>query len=228
MPKYPRYQDYFIRNGEMVGEFEEMYRDFGDPWHQTDIETFASDKAVGINLLRKLLHLTGRRRALEIGCGFGHYVHRIAEAGYEATGIDIAPTAVAKARDRYPACSFHAGSIDQHEFVKSLEPDVIVMAEVTWYVLERLRPFVEFLRREMPRTRLLHLLSFYAPGEQKYGCGYFTNLDEAVRFFGMNCLEAGEVRLLTGQRRTWFLGEWDDGLRDAWATASGIAKPEHG
>lgn len=33
--KYQRYQDYVIRDGRLVGEFEEMYRDFDDPWGQS-------------------------------------------------------------------------------------------------------------------------------------------------------------------------------------------------
>ena len=28
MPKYERYQDYVIRDGRLIGEFEQMYRDF--------------------------------------------------------------------------------------------------------------------------------------------------------------------------------------------------------
>ena len=31
LTKYSRYQDYVIKNGRLVGEFDEMYRDFDDP-----------------------------------------------------------------------------------------------------------------------------------------------------------------------------------------------------
>ena len=54
MPKYERYQDYVIQDGRLIGEFEQMYQDFDDPWHQTVHEQFASEKAVGINLLSRL------------------------------------------------------------------------------------------------------------------------------------------------------------------------------
>ena len=27
------YQDYVIKNGELVGDFNGMYREFDDPWH---------------------------------------------------------------------------------------------------------------------------------------------------------------------------------------------------
>ena len=30
-----RYQDYVIKNGKFVGEFEKMYQNHEDPWNQT-------------------------------------------------------------------------------------------------------------------------------------------------------------------------------------------------
>lgn len=48
-----KYQDFVIRNGEFVGEFEEMYQRFEDPWEQTKRELYSSDKAVALNLIQK-------------------------------------------------------------------------------------------------------------------------------------------------------------------------------
>ena len=75
-PKYSRYQDYVIRDGRFVGEFEEMYLDYEDPWHQTQRELWASDKAVALNLIRKV----GAKRVMEVGCGLGRFTKRIAVA----------------------------------------------------------------------------------------------------------------------------------------------------
>src|SRR3954466_8049013 len=41
-------------------------------------------------------------RALVPGCGRGHEVALAGEHGLDATGLDIAPTATAEARARYP------------------------------------------------------------------------------------------------------------------------------
>ena len=43
MTKYSRYQDYVIKDGVIIGEFEEMYQDFNDPWEQTTKEKSACD-----------------------------------------------------------------------------------------------------------------------------------------------------------------------------------------
>ena len=54
-----------------------------------------------------------RGRALVPGCGRGHEVALAVEHGLDATGLDIAPTAVAKARALYPhlAECFVTGSL---------------------------------------------------------------------------------------------------------------------
>jgi hypothetical protein len=54
-----------------------------------------------------------RGRALVPGCGRGHEVALAVEQGLEATGLDIAPTAVAEARALYPQLTgrFVTGSL---------------------------------------------------------------------------------------------------------------------
>jgi SAM-dependent methyltransferase len=218
MPKYSRYQDYVIRDGRFVGEFEQMYRDHEDPWRESETEAFASEKAVGLNLMARLRARHGARRVVELGCGFGHYTARIAAAGFEATGIDISETAIEKARARHPGLHFAPGRSDDHALLESLQPDVIVMAEITWYMLDGLRGFLDFLRTELPRTYLLHMLTTYPPGVQKYGADYFTDLEGMRRFFGMRYLESGEVHGAQSSR-TWFLGAWSEEAERAWHAA---------
>lgn len=218
-PKYERYADYVIRDGRLVGEFEQMYRDYDDPWHQTVRERFASEKAIALNLLERLNHEFGVRRVIELGCGLGHFTNRIAELGLEVTGLDVSETAITKARVAYPRIPFQVARFNDFEILRSLTPDVIVMAEVTWYVLDDLRTFRSFIRDEFPGTFLLHSLMTYEPGTQKYGKEFFTDLDGILRFFDMRVLESGEVRLAVGGRRTYFLGCWHASAEARWLAA---------
>lgn len=205
MPKHPRYQDYVIVDGKLVGDFETMYQDFSDPWEQTTRERFASEKAVALNLLERLKAQNNCRTVLELGCGFGDFAARATALGLNAVGMDISETAVKKAAERHPGTRFLTGAISEHEKIKALQPDIIVMAEITWYVLDDLPAFIAFLKRELPDTYLVHLLTTYAPGVQKYGREWFTNLDGIKRYFGMEYLESGLVHQ-DGGARTWFLG----------------------
>ncbi|HEU0162946.1 MAG TPA: methyltransferase domain-containing protein [Rhizomicrobium sp.] len=206
MPKHPRYQDYVIADGKLVGDFETMYRDFDDPWEQTTREEFASEKAVALNLLARLKARNGCRRVLELGCGFGDFAAKATALGYDSFGLDISETAIAKAKARHPQTTFMTGTLSDHGLIRDVRPDVIVMAEITWYVLEQLPDFIAFLKRDLPQTYLVHLLMTYAPGVQKYGADVFTNLDEIKAYFGFDYLESGLVHY-DGGARTWFLGK---------------------
>jgi len=45
----------------------------------------------------------GGREALVVGCGYGADAEFLAQLGFRTTGFDFAPTAIAAARDKYPA-----------------------------------------------------------------------------------------------------------------------------
>jgi SAM-dependent methyltransferase len=88
---------------DFVAEFEAAYAtkppwDIGRP--QPEFAALAADGSL-------------RGRVLDVGCGTGEHVLMAAEAGLDATGIDIAPTAIrlaqAKARERGVAARFVVG-----------------------------------------------------------------------------------------------------------------------
>ncbi len=209
MTKYPRYQDYVIRDGRFVGEFEGMYQDFDDPWGQTKSEPWATDKAIGLSLISRLKSEFGVRRVVDLGCGLGGYTRRIRALGVTAIGLDVSPTAIAKAKAEDPCGEYAVGGVDDHRLLGGLAPDLIVMAEVTWYVLPKLRPFLDFCRSSLPGAWLLHTLTLYPEGQQQYGRDFFTTESDIRRFFGMHYLEWGQVSLARGIHRSFFVGTWD-------------------
>jgi SAM-dependent methyltransferase len=207
MPKHPRYQDYVIKDGKLVGEFEEMYRDHVDPWDQTTREAFSAEKAIALNAISALKPAT----VMELGCGLGHFTSKIKALGVSrVVGIDISATAIEKARGTHTSCEFAIGDILDFHLYEKYNPDVIVLAEISWYVLDKLSAFITYMREQRPTTYLIHLLVTYSPGEQKYGKDQFTNLDEILRYFGLNYVEFGQVtKPLHGNvSRTYFLGKY--------------------
>lgn len=159
---------------------------------------------MALNLIQKL----AAKRVLELGCGLGYYTKRIADLGVETLGVDISETAVSKARINFPGVTFSAGDILDFEIYRQFKPDVIIMAEMTWHVLEKLDVFLKFLRNEMPSVYVIHLLNTYRPGVQQYGKEKFTNLTEIMTYFGLNYSEWGEITYpeFDGCKRTYFLG----------------------
>lgn len=204
--KTNRYQDYVIKDGKFIGDFEKMYQNCSDPWEQSEREIFASEKAACTNLIEAMSF----KSVVEIGCGFGQFTNQLNQVADNVIGFDISPTAINQASMRYPHCKFEVSSFPDFERLRTLKPDCIVMAEVTWYVLDELDSFLHFLRTEMPETYLMHMLMTYKKGEQKYGADKFTNLYEIKKYFDMNYIESGEVERpdWVGGRRTYFLGRY--------------------
>jgi hypothetical protein len=74
------------------------------------------------------------------------------------------------------------------------------MAELTWYILDTLDEFLSGLRayalsRQKP-TFLIHLLTTYKSGVQKYGNEKFTDLVEILKYFNMQYLEYGFIKIV--------------------------------
>jgi len=206
-PKYQRYQDYVISDGKLIAEFEEMYQDYEDPWNQTKKGIYATDEVITANLIRKL----NVKRVIELGCGLGHFTNLISSTGVEVLGVDISKTAIEKAKKNFSKCNFKVGDILDYEIYQEFKPDLIIMAQITWYVLDKLDDFLLFLRNEVPNIYLIHLLVTYPLGVQKYGAERFSSLDEIMRYFDMNYLEWGEMNWYDDDSaHTYFLGQWKE------------------
>lgn len=195
------YQDFVIKDGKLVGDFDSLYRDFDEPWHQSRGDYVnGAHRLIAIDYCSRIraLHPEGQvSRVVEIGCGFGHLTETLRKLGFSAIGVDVARNAVSKARIMHPNSVYLERSFEDPDLLQELDPDIIFMAEITWYVLDHLAEFRNRLRqhasgRERP-TYLIHTLTTYAPGVQKYGTNFFTDLDGILAYFDLDYLESGSV-----------------------------------
>lgn len=62
-------------------------------------------------LLDRVAAHAGAGPVVEVGCGPGHVTAYLAEAGVDATGIDLSPRMVAEARRRFPDGSYEVGDL---------------------------------------------------------------------------------------------------------------------
>ena len=74
---------------------------------------------------------------VEVGCGPGHVTAYLADAGADATGIDLSPGMVAEARRRFPAGSYEVGDLRRLMRPTSAPGWSAVLA---WYSLIHLAP----------------------------------------------------------------------------------------
>src|SRR5258706_7537216 len=85
-------------------DWDETYHRDESPWDKV---------APSLAMKQYLERHPVRGRALVPGCGRGHEVALAVEHGLDATGLDIAPTAVAEAGKKYPQLAerFVTGSL---------------------------------------------------------------------------------------------------------------------
>jgi len=111
-----RYQDYVIKDGKFVGDFEGMYKDCENPWLQSDDDNIFSTKRVIAKNWIKKISLTSNIQVCEIGCGFGHISAELTNNGIYCIGTDISPTAIEKAKALNKNCEFAVANFDDFDF----------------------------------------------------------------------------------------------------------------
>lgn len=191
------YHDYYIKDGVFIGEFDQMYQNVEDPWNIGDADRLDLD--VALTLLRATREAP--RRILDVGCGLGTFTNRIQGLFPEAAiaASDVSPTAVAKARARYPGIDFFVldlNALDRQD-LGGRRFDLIVMANTAWCVLPRLEAILRCFRDLLAEGGSLLLTEhFFRPGGQQYGNEYMeTPADylHYVREAGFNVLRTVET-----------------------------------
>lgn len=182
-----RYQDYVIKDGKFIGQFDEMYRDWENPWHQMNDDhcEYSQSKNAAILWINKY----GIKSVLEVGCGLGHYSALIEQkSSAKVLGIDVSPIAIYRAKKQFPQISFRVASAQDLPWYPYTE--AILFAEVSWYLLPELKGLFECMLDKFPGKYFIHNLTFYRPGVQKYGVEYFTTLEKFIEYCPLKLLES--------------------------------------
>jgi 2-polyprenyl-3-methyl-5-hydroxy-6-metoxy-1,4-benzoquinol methylase len=163
------YQDYVISNGKFIGDFEGMYSNCDDPWHQSSQDhIYDSRRQIAINYCNRLRSKHNMSRFVELGCGFGHLTERLRNNSFEVIGTEVTKTAIQKASVLYPKAQFKQMNFNDFDNLFALNPNIIIMAEITWYVLDDLDKFLERLKKYAKQANepvfLIHLWATYEPG----------------------------------------------------------------
>jgi predicted TPR repeat methyltransferase len=119
--------------GRKACEFFDAIWQAGDYWalEKSEFEQTKYERQIG------LLRDSHYERALEIGCGGGHFTRMLAPLVDRTTGIDVAPSAIARAQAAGTgACQieFRVENIMDHDFRGDRPWDLIVMNETIYYL----------------------------------------------------------------------------------------------
>ena len=211
----PNYHDFVIKDGFLIGDFEGLYKNIDDPWFQSrEDHIFDSRREICKLQCQKAKNLYGSNRILEVGCGFGFLTDQITKLGFETLGTDISPTAIDKAVRINPNSNFKVAPYNDFGIIKDFNPDIIIMSEITWYILDSLDEFLfnikSFAKEKNSPFFLIHILATYKNNVQRYGRDKFTNLDEIKEYFDLDYLEAGYIEVKrsdSDSRGTYFIAQ---------------------
>ena len=203
-----KYQDLVIKDGKFIGKFEEMYQKISDPW-----DLLKKNKSDG-NLNYKIIYnycnqLKQKKKltTLEIGCGFPQISYELHKNGFKVYGTDISETVIRKSKKKYPKLNknLFVSNFLNFSFYEKLNPDIIILSDITWYILPELKQFVKWYKSLKKEVYLIHSLTVYGKNKQKYGKEYFYDLKSIKLFFKLKYLSSGYIENISEDKNTFFL-----------------------
>ena len=111
----------------------DMYDDFyAEIYDYLVFNVVKNDYEVGQIL--SLAEPNSRSVILDVGCGNGHHVAKLADENVNVIGIDISPSMIKKARDKYPGLTFMVGDVlNEHQFKMNSFTHILCMYFTIYY-----------------------------------------------------------------------------------------------
>jgi ubiquinone/menaquinone biosynthesis C-methylase UbiE len=189
------YQDFVIRDGKFIGEFEEMYNRCTDPWGYKVIGSDNIDHKTILEFCDYVLKKKIKKiKVLEMGCGLGILSNQLAKKGFKTFAFDISKTAIYKASKKYKNknLNFFVSDFDNYVKFKKIKPDIYILSDISWYVLPKLKKFISFFKKKSNPAYLIHCLAI--PKIQKYGKNYFQSEKTILNFFNLNIIATANLK----------------------------------
>jgi SAM-dependent methyltransferase len=151
-------------------------------------------------------HARARGSLLDIGCGFGAMLARLAPDFDRLHGIELSADAIAKGAARYPFIDFERGSIDALKRTRADRErfDAIVFSDVLYYVEEAdKRSSLRWIAEHLHRDHGFAFIALYCPGGSEYPTAEEVRTLVAREFAikRESLLDSGHLMLLARPRR---------------------------
>jgi SAM-dependent methyltransferase len=133
--------DFIIKEGQFVRDFEGMYQEIEDPWEQNELAEFHLFNSHALFHLSKIFpsikEFEGEGSVLDAGCGFGNHagiLSSIVDGTY--VGVDVSETAIGKAKlkNKGELYSFEANDLTKHTVNFSNSFDLIYSSQTLYYL----------------------------------------------------------------------------------------------
>lgn len=167
------YHDYVIKDGKLVGEFEQMYQKATEiPWHQHEQKDWL-DVRLTVDLLRShgpfdYIH--------DFGSGLGYFLDILGKSvgaeGCELVGTDVSETAVGEARKLFPQANFFVFDLMQDPVAENIYEDaskaLFCIRGTLWYVFPRIKNVVQNIASHVSPGGLLLVSQNFPPLDAEF------------------------------------------------------------
>lgn len=188
---------------------DEIYLENDDPWDQNKILNKYPQK---MDLIKFLVIFCrdnfNCKKILELGSGLGFITNEINKIkDMHCTCANTSKICIPKASDKYGDNFIILDLLkkDHLDIITSLNPDIILMLDVTWYILDNINEIHNYFKENFKGKILIHILNI--PNNQKYGQEYFTNLNEILDFFDMEYIYSGTIHQKDNTKTTFFVAK---------------------
>ena len=167
---------------EFIGDFESMYQteesEGFDSWHQDELGL-----RVDVTMLEHAIANAQYLLAVDIGCGKGALTSRLVRYASRVVGLDVSPTAIRTASERYPSITFRVADIGipqtlaselESLSVSGTSRSLIVLSQVLSYLCDWQGALEKCLA-----TGADLAVALYLPSEP---IGYVKNIDSVTKF----------------------------------------------
>lgn len=210
------YHDFVIKNGKLIGEFEQMYKKSSEiPWHQ-DKQLDWLDVKLTMDLLQEYLPFD---YICDFGCGLGFFLDilrtYVASPKCELVGYDVSPTCCEKAKKIFPDVEFHVldlmkDSKQTGKKKKSKEKRLFVIRGTLWYVFPKMSNVVKNIKELTNKDDFLLISQNFPPLRSDFvGKEVIANSADIVKWFSDNFSPARTIWLedwFSGGNDNWFIG----------------------
>ena len=185
-----------------------MYQKFPDPWNllKNSKSILHLNYQIILNYCQQIIFK--KTKTLEIGCGYPQILYELYKKNFIVYGTDISKTVIEKSKKKYPELknNLYVSSFLNFSLYKKIKPDIIILSDISWYILPELKKFIKWYKNLEKKTYLIHSLAVYDKKKQKYGKEYFYDLNTIKSYFKLNYLSSGYIENIDGDCHTFFLG----------------------
>ncbi len=175
------YHDYVIKDGRLIGDFDNMYRYSAEvPWHQ-DERCKHWYTTVGLAMIKERAPYDS---ILEAGCGLGYISARLKKMTSRIDAFDVSKEAIRVARATHEGIHFYTADIRRETFEPKRKYALVVIRDVFWYVFPEMKTVTENISKCIRPGGFLYIGQSFPALESNFtGKDVIPDPDALLSFF---------------------------------------------